>query len=537
MTSGQWDVVVIGGGPAGAAAAIAAQNHGCRVLLLEAAYFPRHHVGESLVGMWPVFEALGVTDDMDVAFQHKSGSCRVWGREPALKWTEFEALPGGRRYSLQVERSLFDLILLRRAEAVGATVWQGHRVEAVLWEGERAIGVRYRTPEGERHDVRARWVIDASGRAGLIARTRGLRAVDRFYPDMSVYGYFRHARRFPGEHDGNLLIEAVPWGWLWFIPLHTGEISVGLVCDGSSRAELRAEGRVRYLRAMVDRSIVVRDLLAPAELAKEPIVTASYGYASARYAGSGWLLAGDAGSFVDPMWATGVANALGDGLLAAAVVEAATSGRVGEDELIAFYDREARRRADRVLALVKFVYRVNHIHGDQPFWKIRHEWDMDGSASAGAVLDWLSRDPSIRYFRDAFAGMGLDEGELVPMDAVLRRRARRDHDAAALLGDLAGWVPVLADGVHVRRGLGLLAGRIVHGVVAQAGEIEEFTGDPCVGAALQLIDGQRTAREVVDASLAAASAGSWLAPRFQVAGSLVQARDHGLLRARAAVRR
>src|SRR5262245_21501474 len=226
-----WDVVVIGGGPAGAATAIRAQAAGYHALVLEAARFPRHHVGESLVSLWPVFQTLGVADEMDATFQHKRGSCRVWGRDGTVTWTEFKSQIGVRNYSLQVERSLFDSILLRRAAERGATVREGHRVDEVLWDGERAVGVHYRTPEGDAREARSPFVVDASGRASLIARRLELRTVDPFYPDLAVYGYVRGARRFEGELAGNLFIEAVPWGWFWFIPLHTGEVSVGLVCD------------------------------------------------------------------------------------------------------------------------------------------------------------------------------------------------------------------------------------------------------------------------------------------------------------------
>ena len=93
--------------------------------------------------------------NLGATFQHKRGSCRVWGRERDLKWTDFETFSGQRNYSLQVERSLFDFILLDRAEALGATVCQQHPVEKVLWEDERAVGVRYRTPGGNKHEARA----------------------------------------------------------------------------------------------------------------------------------------------------------------------------------------------------------------------------------------------------------------------------------------------------------------------------------------------------------------------------------------------
>ncbi len=171
-----WDVIIVGGGPAGAATAIVARTHGARALVLEAATFPRHHVGESLVNLWHTFALLGVAEEMDATFQHKRGSTRIWGRDLAPHSTDFGYLRSARPYSLQVERALFDLILLRRAEALGAIVRQGYRVNDILWEGDRAAGVRYRGPDGRTHEARAMLVVDASGRTGkqsITARSMG----------------------------------------------------------------------------------------------------------------------------------------------------------------------------------------------------------------------------------------------------------------------------------------------------------------------------------------------------------------------------
>ena len=530
MTSG-WDAVVIGGGPAGSAAAIALQAHGCRTLVLEAARFPRHHVGESLVSLWPIFHQLGVAEEMDATFQHKRGSCRIWGHGRELQWTEFDSLAGGREYSLQVERSRFDALLLARAAAVGAQVREGHRVRAVLWDGERAVGVRYTSAEGVVGEIRARWVIDASGRSGLIARERTLRAVDPFYPDLSVYAYVEHARRFAGQHAGNLLIEAVPWGWFWFIPLHTGEVSVGLVCDRSSRERTRARGLDGFFRDALATSTLVGSMVAAGRLARGPIATTSHGYSSARYAGPGWLLAGDAGSFVDPMWATGVANALTDGLMAAGVVEAVGCGRVAEAAAVAHYDAQVAQRTDQTLALVRFVYGSNHLHGDAPFWRTRRSPTGETTPSPAGILRRLSGDPSVRYFRNAFRGMGHDADTLAPLDETLERWDHRDAAIGALTQDLTAWAPRLRPAVRVRRSLGYERYRLTPGLVIDNGGVEHFTSDPAMAAALQAIDGQRTARDIVDAAASAAPPGQWVLTRSRMIAGLAGIWQAGLIEA------
>ena len=488
MTS-EWDAVVIGGGPAGSAAAIALQTRGCRTLVLEAARFPRHHVGESLVSLWPVFDQIGVAEQMDAVFQHKRGSCRIWGQGRELQWTEFDSLAGGREYSLQVERSRFDAILLARAAAVGAQVREGHRVRAVLWDGERAVGVRYTSAEGATGEFRARWVIDASGRSGLIARERSLRVVDPFYPDLSVYAYVEHAQRFAGERAGNLLIEAVPWGWFWFIPLHTGEVSVGLVCDRSSREQTKTRGLDGFFREALATSTLVGAMVAAGRVSRGPIATTSRGYSSARYAGPGWLVAGDAGSFVDPMWATGVANAMTDGLMAAGVVEAVGCGRVTEAAAVAYYDAQLAQRTDRTLALVRFVYGSNHLHGDAPFWRARRAPTGGPGASPAGILRRLSGDPSVRYFRNAFSGMGHGADTLAPLDEMLERWTHRDAAIGGLTQDLTAWAPRFRPAVSARRSLGFEGYRLTPGLAIDNDGIEHFTSDTAMATVFEAVDG------------------------------------------------
>jgi flavin-dependent dehydrogenase len=525
--TGTRDAVIIGGGPAGSAAAIALQGHGHHALVLEAERFPRHHVGESLVSLWPIFEHLGLAQAMAATFQHKRGSCRVWGRGRELQWTEFDSLAGGRNYSLQVERSAFDLLLLRRAAEMGADIREGHRVQGVIWEGDRAVGVRYCRPDGALAEAHAPWVIDASGRAGLIAKERGLRAVDPFYPDLSVYAYVKGARRFDGELAGNLLIEAVPWGWFWFIPLHTDEVSIGLVCDRTSRARVRARGVHGFFDDALASSRLVGPMAAAGQLSQEVRATASYGYASARYGGPGWLLAGDAGSFVDPMWATGVGNALTDGLLAAAVVEAVARGRIAESAAVANHDRQLTRRAEQTLALVRFVYWSNHLHADEPFWRARRQ--PAGSVSPARLLHRLSADPSVRYFRDAFRGMGHEPEALAPLDEALTRWDGRDATIGRLTQDLSAWTPRLREWVTLRPALGHQHYRLLPGLVIDHDGLEYFTTDPIMAAALEAIDGRTSANVIADAAAAAASPGEWVLARSRIIAGLIGAWQAGLI--------
>ena len=272
-------------------------------------------------------------------------------------------------------------------------------------------------------------------------------------------------------------------------------------------------------------------MVASGRMGRGPIATTSHGYSSARYAGPGWLLAGDAGSFVDPMWATGVANALTDGLMAAGVVEAVGCGRVAEAAAVAYYDAQLAQRADRTLALVRFVYGSNRLHGDAPFWRARRPPIGEPTASPAGILRRLSGDPSVRYFRDAFRGMGHDADTLAPLDETLERWDHRDAAIGALTQDLTAWAPRLRPAVTVRRALGFERYRLTRGLVIDNDGIEHFTSDPAMAAALEAVDGRRTARDIVDAAAGAAPPGQWVLTRSRVIAGLAGAWQAGLIEA------
>jgi len=526
----EWDLVVAGGGPAGSAAAITARHLGLRTLVLEAARFPRDHVGESLVHLWSTFERLGVADEMDATFQHKRGSCRIWGDRPELKWTDFEVAVGGRDYSLQVDRSVFDSILLRRAEETGATVRQGCRVQEVLWESGRAVGVRYRAADGRLHEARTRWVVDATGRSGLIARRRRLRRVDPFFPDLSIYGYYREAARFGGDKSGNLLIEVVPSGWLWFIPLHTGLTSVGLVCDRSSRADLRRRGPASHFETAIKASTVVRGMLRSAVMDQGPVVTSSAGYRSTTCGGPGWLLAGDAASFVDPMWATGVATAIADGMTAAIVVEAMVDGRVDEAAGISYYAEQRELQIEMDFWLVKYVYRSNRLHADAPFWLARREAGESDELPVDRMMRRLAGDPSMRYFRRAFQGMGIADEELIRFEERFRRLDRRSELVPELMRDPDQWLPRLARSARIDPRLGIGSDhRLVEGTAISYDGLVDFTDDPLISAAFAAVNGRRSLGRIADEVSRRAPGGRRLRTRLEILASFMDAYEQGSL--------
>ena len=235
-TAEEFDVVVVGGGPAGStlAALVALQGH--QVLVLEKETFPRYQIGESLLPstIHGICQLTGAADELAKAgFMRKRGGTFKWGANPE-PWTfSFSVSPrmsGPTSFAYQVERSKFDEILLRNAARAGATVREGVAVTDVIADEERVHGVRYQDADGAAREVRARYVVDASGnKSRLYHQVGGTRKYSEFFRSLALFGYFEGGKRMPEPNRGNILCVAFDSGWFWYIPLSDTLTSVGAV--------------------------------------------------------------------------------------------------------------------------------------------------------------------------------------------------------------------------------------------------------------------------------------------------------------------
>ena len=321
------DVVIIGGGPAGSTAAILLAEAGHRVVLLDKDRHPRFHIGESLLpANLPLFERLGVADEIRAVGMQKWGAEFVspWhGRAETFQFSE--AWDKSQPYAYQVRRSVFDEILLRRAGHQGATVIEGCRARDVQFHDEPAsVVVTADSDDGSRLSWDTRFLIDASGRDTFLANHFGIKRRNRKHSSAALYGHFAGAVRHIGQPAGNISIYWFEHGWFWFIPLADGATSVGAVVWPYYSKSRTVPVREFFLNT-IQLCPPLAQRLAAATLLTEVEATGNYSYAADRCHGSNYLLLGDAYAFIDPVFSSGVWLAMNSAVAGATAVEACLS--------------------------------------------------------------------------------------------------------------------------------------------------------------------------------------------------------------------
>ncbi|MFF9496524.1 NAD(P)/FAD-dependent oxidoreductase [Streptomyces flaveolus] len=366
----QTDVLVVGGGPAGATAAALLTRQGHQVCVLERERFPRYHIGESLLpSLLPVLDVLGAREAVEAhGFVRKTGAFYGWGGQEWSLGFDEPGRPAG--YSFQVIRSQFDQLLLEHARAQGADVREEVRAGHVTFEdgkggrGRRAVEAAWTGNDGTEGRIRFGHLVDASGRAGLLAaRQLRTRRVHDVFRNVATWSYWHDAAPLAAAPSGAIGVFSLPdHGWLWAIPLHDGTLSVGLVTDKRSFAHAR-QAAGGSLQSVYDEAIarcpLLAGMLTHARQAAPLKTESDYSYVSEAFTGPGWFLAGDAACFLDPLLSTGVHLAMYSGLLAAASISSVLTGDVDEDAASAFYQTAYQHAYERLLILVSAFYRIH----------------------------------------------------------------------------------------------------------------------------------------------------------------------------------
>ncbi len=515
------DVAVIGGGPAGSAAATMLARQGWRVMLLERERFPREHVGESLLpASMPVLEELGAMDAVQAAgFLPKYGATMVWGRDPEPWSWHFRETSVQYPHAYQVWRPTFDHILLQNALAAGVDVREGCRVGAVEFGEEKCHANLSCVSDAMGHQtLSARFVVDASGQAALLAQQTGTRRWDSFFQNLAVYAYFEGAEALPSPDENNIFIEAFEHGWFWTIPLGraapvkpggAGWSSVGAVVDNQTGQEgIQRLGARDFLLEQLSQAPHTEAMLRDARWVAGPNVVRDWSYSSEWTTGPNFVMTGDSACFVDPLFSSGVHLALMSGVMAAAYATTALKAAEGGDEQLRDLSREVYQELyykeyNQFREMARLFYASN-LTSDSYFWEARRITGESEYTPRQSFIQAVAGQPPRGYER-----VVLDRGK-APADfvssvrAVEGERAERGQRIAGLRSDpqrnqVLNAVPQLADGVRVARRPVLGEGEFLWGYNLSA--VSQPEGMPCselVAALVSMADGRTPVSALVD---------------------------------------
>ena len=358
-----YDVIIIGGGPAGSTMGSYLSKARIKNLILEGHNQPRPHVGESLVlSTMRVFAELGLLDPMDQAgFPKKYGAS--WrdfsGKEQALHFSEFRQEGIDRDHTYHVDRGKFDLLLLKHAQSLGSEIHQGVQVKRINFVDGQAVGVRAKFA-GQEIDIPSRIVVDASGRQTLLGRQLNLKQNDRIFNQYAVHGWFENVERGDNPKTADYIhiyFLPVKRGWAWQIPITDRITSVGVVAEREVFQQFKSESE-RYFDTYVQSNKGLARAMTNAVRVNEFKTEGDYSYILDRFCGNGFLMVGDAARFVDPIFSSGVSVAMHSARFGAESIRAALESGHLSEEAFKPYERTLRAGVDIWYEFIRLYYKL-----------------------------------------------------------------------------------------------------------------------------------------------------------------------------------
>jgi len=358
MSGDPFDVAIIGGGPAGSVAAALLARAGRRVIVLERDKFPRFHIGESLLPFsMQAFTRLGLHEKFARAgFMEKFGG-EMYGAcgDDGVKFYFEDGFRSQTDRSYQVTRAEFDKVLLDHAAESGAEVREETGVDKVDFSEDAATLVISRKGNGGAEEIRARYVIDASGRNSILGAKFKLKKNYDHLQKVSVFAHYDGMIRAEGR-DGTLtrMVRALD-RWFWVIPLSATRTSVGVVLDGAvyKKSGLSAE---EFLQQAIEEQPILMQQMRDAERVTPVRTAADFSYRSTQLTGDRWMLAGDAAGFIDPVFSSGVFLAVLAGEQAADALHEVLDRPAKRRKLFARYERNINKAMDVYLRFVDAWY-------------------------------------------------------------------------------------------------------------------------------------------------------------------------------------
>jgi flavin-dependent dehydrogenase len=343
-----FDFAVAGGGPAGSSSAISLAQQGHSVVLFERETFPRFHIGESLLSTAnDAFAALGVAKQIEAASFPEKWGARLYTHDGQNgRYVDFTCVREVTRpQTYQVCREEFDRILLERAREVGVDVREACNVITCAFAPDAAVLQVASRADAATEGVRVRALVDATGRGGLLARKFNLRTDEPLLANIAIYSHYTNVPRLEAPRPDDIrLIARNDAGWFWLIPISKELTSVGVVLPKALYRRLANGSPEDTLNSTIADTPIVAELMRGARREWPVRVEKDFSYSASAYAGNRWILAGDAGSFLDPVFSTGVSIAMESGIEAAAELHRALARNDFSAASFAAFSRRQRKR-------------------------------------------------------------------------------------------------------------------------------------------------------------------------------------------------
>lgn len=433
------DVAIIGGGPGGSTCGgiLAKYAPHLDVQILEREAFPREHIGESqLPPISLILQELGCWDDVERAnFPIKIGATYRWGHSDKL-W-DFEFMPlanyreeqrprkfsaQARQLAFQVDRAIYDDILLRNAQRLGCKVQMPAGVRTVEMDGDRVSGLLL--DDGRR--VQARHYIDASGNAAVLRRAAGV-AIDAptKLQNIAFWDYWDNtewASRHPGGAT-RVLVMSIGSGWIWFIPMGPTRTSIGFVCPRDYYSASGKRPEELYLWALAQEPLIAQ-LTANASRDGQVRGTKDWSYVADRVVGENWFMVGEAAGFADPILAAGMTLTQTSARECAYTIIALERGEHEPGWLRRSYDENQRTRVRQHIRFADFWYSANGIFTDLQAYTSEIARDAGLELSPQKAFQWLGTGG---FTDDVLGQVGIGGLDLAGARQVAQRMIQGDY--------------------------------------------------------------------------------------------------------------